>query len=143
MFKNILKALPLKIAASIGVAVLSIFGLGACGGSASAEPVTNGTYVYASDNFSMVGEVVDDTIQIDLKLGEDTGLYWAGTFQKGLANGAVFTSKANVEQLKTSAFGSLDTAKEFKIVDGKITFPFTILGTTRTIELEKNSSVTN
>jgi hypothetical protein len=139
MFKN-----TIKIVAAVAIAIVAMLGLSACGGSASAEPTNlNGTWVYTSDGYAMVAEVKDDTILVNLKLRDDIGLYWAGDFKNPAKDGDVFTSKANVEQLKASLFGSQDSAKEFKIVDGKITFQFTIMGTTRTIELEKNSSSTN
>jgi len=134
----------LKKLFALVLVIFAAIALTGCGGSASAEPTNmNGTYVYTDDGFAMVGEVKDGTILINLRLRDDTGLYWSGDFKSVAKDGDVFTSKANVEQLKTSLFGSQDTAKEFKIVDGKITFQFKIMGTSRTIELEKNSSSTN
>jgi hypothetical protein len=144
MFKNFIKALPIKIAASIGVAVLSIFGLSGCGGSATAEPTNlNGTYVFTDGAFAMVGEVVDDTILIHMKGENSQSLYWSGDFKNPAKDGDVITSKGNLEQMKKSLTGSTADVKEFTIVDGKITFELRMMGVTTQIELEKNSSSTN
>jgi len=133
-----------KILASLIIATFAVIGISACGGSAAAGPTNyDGTYVFTDGEFAMVGEVKQDTILVNLKLGNDTGLYWSGNFKSVVKNGDTITSKANVDQLKTSLYGSQDAAKEFKIVDGKITFSFTMMGVTKTIELEKNSSSTN
>lgn len=148
MLKNIFRALPLKIAASIGVAVLSIFGLSGCAGPASADPTNlNGTWVSVADNSSpvpsFVAEVKDGTILINMTMSNDTGLYWSGTFESSAVDTHKITSVGNVEHMKTSLFGSSAKTKEFTYEGGSIRFTFSIMGVSHVVELEKNSSSTN
>lgn len=148
MLKNVLKALPIKIAASIGVAILSIFGLSGCASSASADPTNlNGTWVSIADDASaapnFVAEVKDDTILINMTMGNDTGLYWSGTFESRAVDTHKITSTGNIEHMSTSLFGSSAKSKEFTYEGGSIRFTFSILGVSHLVELEKNSSSTN
>lgn len=130
--------------AVLAVAALSVLGLSACGGSASAEPTNlNGTYVFVDGDFGMVGEVKGDTIQVQLKSNDSLGLYWTGDFKNPAKDGDKILSHANVEALSKSATGSQDSTKEFEIADGKIAFQMSMMGVSKTIELEKNSSSTN
>lgn len=143
MIKNIFKALPLKIAASIGIAFLSIFGLGACGTDDATPHDLTGTYVFKDGDLAMVGEVTGGTIQINMQGRGVYSLYWAGDFAKTAKTGDKVNSAANVEQLKGSMTGSMDKTKEFAIDGDSISFKMTMMGVTKDIQMEKNSSSVN
>lgn len=128
-----------KLFAAIALSIFAIVGLSACQfEDASAQPNNlNGTWTYTDGDFGMVAEVKDDTILVNMKTGDNMGLYWSGTFKHDAKDGEVVVSKANREQLDASMTGSQDDAKEFTITDGRITFPFSIMGQKRTIELNR------
>lgn len=140
MFKH-----TIKIAAVIVISIASVFGLSACGGSASAEATNlDGTYVYTtSGDNAIVAEVKQDTILINFKNDDNLGLYWSGTFKSLAKDGDTINSAGNVEQLQKSATGSQDSAKEFAIGDGTISFKMSMMGQSKVIELKKNSASTN
>lgn len=131
---NIRKSIAVLI-----VVIASVLAFGACSSGTQVPKTvsTVGAWVHVDGDFSMAGEVKGDTIVINMKLNDSEGLYWAGSFPTAFKEGDVVTSKGNQEQLKSSLFGSSDAAKEFKFVDGKLTFPFTMMGVTKTIELTR------
>ena len=141
---TILKALPLRAAAAVGIAVFSIFGLGACGAAGDNDPMTTtGTWVSTDDSHAFVSEITGGTIEIYITTSGDKSLYWAGTFKDSVKDNTSIISAANTDQLKTSMLGSQDPTKEFTVRGGNIYFDMSMMGTKKNVELQKNSSSTN
>lgn len=71
---------------------------------------------------------------IDMKMGDETtqSNYWYGSFENPISDPAVITSKVldNGQLYLSSA-----TSKDFNYKDGKLTFQFSALGTTSTLEM--------
>lgn len=98
-----------------------------------------GDWGYSSDTFSFEAEVAADEITIYILLDEGTskGLYWTGTFLEEVKDGDTILSKADVDALASSLYGSGDEEKKFTFTDGKLVYEFSIMGTTTTVQLEK------
>lgn len=75
-----------------------------------------------------------DGIEISIVGNDSTSLYWKGTFPLGTDK---ITSIADREALDASILGSQDSNKVFAIDGDKITFKMSMMGTTKTIKLEK------
>lgn len=110
--------------------------LSACGGTStkSSGPL-DGTWKSTAPD--MTAKVINNTIEIDFTRQGETALYWKGTLPPTSADGAEITSSGDTDAMNESMFGSEDSSKKFVYTNGKITFPFGILGTTQTVELEK------
>lgn len=108
--------------------------LSACGGSSSTGPASlNGTW--KSDSPSFTAHISNNQIEIDMTGDGSSALYWKGTMPSSMANGAKTLSVADKQALDAALMGSGDDTKQFIYKDGKLQFPFRILGTTQTVEL--------
>lgn len=90
----------------------------------------NGTW--KAEGFEAV--IAADTIEINIVSTDSKSLYWKGTFSSGTDK---ITSIADTEALSMSLLGSQDSEKVFGIDGDKITFKMSMMGTTKTIRLEK------
>lgn len=132
---SIVGFIVLLVALLIAVVLHSVF---------SQEPVEqedlNGRWESVGDDFAMTAFVENDDFQIELHLADGTrGLYWKGNFPLPEETSSEFSifSQADSDALELSLFGSNLEEKEFVYNSGNIEFEFTILGTTRTISMEK------
>lgn len=116
------------------VLVVLALSLSACGGTSSTGSL-NGTW--KSDSPSMTAHISNNTIEIDMTGGDSSALYWKGTMPSSTADGAELLSNGDTKAMDNSMLGSQDASKRFVYKDGKLTFTFGILGTTRTVELER------
>lgn len=130
----------------LGVVVLALLlivgGIFVMSDRSSAEPREdlNGQWVGESNPALQFEAVIDgDQIEIDLLLDDVRGLYWVGDLDINgqIEDGDTLYSKADMEQLDMSLFGSLSPNKTFQYSDGKIGFTFEIRGTVHQIELEE------
>lgn len=108
--------------------------------TASAPVSLDGTWT--SDDPQMVAHISNDKILINLTLDEETtGLYWKGSLDTSIIENetvdAMLYSKGDTQAMEASLMGSQDSAKKFLYKDGKLSFKFTILGTTQTVHLER------
>jgi hypothetical protein len=99
----------------------------------------NGNWNYKSDSLSFEASVSSKRITIYILLQDDSkGLYWQGTFPEKAQEGDTITSQADTEALASSLYGSSDESKKFKFQDGKLSYEFSIMGTTTDVQLQKN-----
>jgi hypothetical protein len=104
------------------------------------QPSENGTDAkpaslvgtWKADGFEAT--VAENSIEINIVSDDSKSLYWKGTFESGTNK---ITSIADREALDASMMGSQDSDKVFMIEGDKITFEMSMLGTTKTIKLEK------
>lgn len=75
-----------------------------------------------------------DSIEVNIVSTDSKSLYWKGTFPSGTDK---ITSVGDREALDVSMLGSQDKDKVFNIDGDKISFEMSMLGTTKTIRLEK------
>lgn len=96
-----------------------------------------GDWAFQDGDFGMKAEVSANSILITLVAGDSSGLYWAGSFVPEADPGNAIVSKAERDLLDKSLFGSQDSKKTFAITEDTIEFPFTMMGVTKTVKLEK------
>jgi hypothetical protein len=107
----------------------------ACGGHSSTGSL-NGTW--KSDSPSMTAHISNDTIEIDFALQDgDHAMYWKGSAPASASDGSTFVSKGDTQTMGNEALTSSSSTKRFVYKNGKLSFPFSILGTTRTVELKQ------
>lgn len=123
-----------KLFAAIAVLALAI-SVSSCSSSNASESMSfAGTWTNADDTMSAT--ISDSNIEIFL-VGQDAKvLYWKGTFPK-LATGDDIVSEADREALDASIAGSQDSTKDFHYEDGKLSFSMSMMGVTKTVELER------
>jgi hypothetical protein len=144
-----------KKTAALVTLVLALVFLTACGQAdktaapaVNAVPVKivpfslNGTWhTDPSDTSSMVAEISDDTITINLvdKKADTTFLYWKGTWTTPTTstNGTKIVSDADVEALASSLLASQNPNKEFTYSNHELTFVWTMMGMTKNVHLKK------
>ena len=81
-----------------------------------------------------------DSIEIDwITEADDTrALYWAGTYEAPTAAGAFdWDSQNDTAKTETALLASSDPTKTFSYNDGIISYEVTVLGVTKTVELER------
>lgn len=105
----------------------------------SAKVNLTGTWVADLDNgLGFAADVTATDISVSLTMEDSSALYWLGTFSgTDVINGQKITSEADVEALAGSIFGSQDAEKTFTYTDGKLTFPFSIMGVSQVVKLVK------
>jgi hypothetical protein len=121
---------------SLLAVVLVALSLSACQSTSSAPikeaPVSlNGSW--KADGVEAV--ISTDSIKINLVSSDGAkSLYWKGTFPSGTDK---ITSVGDREALDITILGSPDKTKVFNVDGNKITFEISMMGTTKTVRLEK------
>lgn len=110
--------------------------LSACGGPSSSDPDSL-SGIWKSDSPSMTAHISNNQIEIDLTGDGSSALYWKGTIPASAVNGSQLVSDGDTAAMDASLMGSGDDSKQFVYKDGKLQFAFSIMGVTRTIELEQ------
>ena len=108
---------------------------------AQEKPVVDnltGSWKFDDGNIQFAAEITANAIEMNLVANESEALYWAGTFQSKAFDGKEIVSKADVDALSRSLFGSQDKTKDFVYDDGTIKFKFRMMGVTKTVTLEKS-----
>lgn len=84
--------------------------------------------------------ITADTITIDWVAdgGATTSIYWVGTFEPPTEESGSFTSVRDKEATHPALLASTEDSKEFMFDGETITYKVSALGTTTTVELEKN-----
>lgn len=116
------------------LAVLLATSLSACGGASSDSSLTG---TWKSDSPQMVAHISNNQIQIDMVADGSSALYWKGTLPSSVSSGSTVISVGDTAAMEDSLLGSQYASKKFVYKDGKLTFPFSILGMTSTVKLEK------
>jgi hypothetical protein len=122
-----------KLIAMLAVVLVGI-SLSACQSSDSGSDAKPASLVGAWKAEGLEATVAADSIEINFVSTESKSLYWKGTFASGTDK---ITSVGDREALDSAMLGSQDANKVFNIEGGKITFKITMLGTTKTVKLEK------
>lgn len=96
-----------------------------------------GEWYYEKDGTEFKAVVAGREIKVDwTSEGDVTGLYWHGTFET--AESPTVTLQSQKIELPDEIVLSQDATKDFRITqDGAMTFQFSALGFTRTIELRR------
>lgn len=131
---------------SILFALLALVLVSACSSTAASESESNGVTVTAGtwsmvdsdDTLNMEAIVKDDNIVITWITDNTSSLYWKGSFPKTAQDDEDIVSKGDTEEMAQSLLGSQDDKKTFTISDGVLSFPMTVMGTTRVIKLEQS-----
>lgn len=99
----------------------------------------NGKWTADLNNSTMVATISDDGIEIQWATGNDSALYWKGTFKVPSSIGAKFdvVSVADQGAMQESILASQDTMKTFTYEHGKISFILRAVGVTTKVELHK------
>jgi hypothetical protein len=95
----------------------------------------NGTW--SSSDPAMVATVSDNQIVIDFVMQNRRSLYWKGTLPSAIRRGVSVISVADKQALAEALLGSEHATKTFKLVDNKLQFDLSIMGTTTTVKLSK------
>ncbi|WP_241742668.1 hypothetical protein [Arthrobacter bussei] len=84
--------------------------------------------------------VTADTITIEWVAdgGNTTSIYWIGTFEAPTEENGSFTSVRDKEATNSALLASTEDSKDFMFEGETITYKVSALGTTTTVELEKN-----
>lgn len=120
-------------------AIFFVSTLVACGDDAQSQtPITKSDLIGSwkgvddSGKERFVTDISSDRIEIYWLLEHSSdAIYWVGTFPDSLV------SVADQVAMENSLLASQSDTKEFKIVNGRLTFEASALGTTRTIHLQK------
>jgi len=141
-----------KLLASLGVLV-AIVTLSACGSShttstqlaatkANVSVDLNGTWHQSNvgiRGITMVAHIADGSIEIDMKLNDESGIYWVGDFAPppAVSNSSEVTSDGDVETMSLDILASQDLTKTFTYNNGELSFPFSIMGESTVVQLSK------
>lgn len=96
----------------------------------------NGLWEYKKNESRFVALVKDNKISIDMENGQTSMRYWMGTFKGSETAGAMITSEALDGDV---AVMSQAEAKNFYITETAITFGFTAMGKTVSIEMTRSA----
>lgn len=122
--------MPRKFAVLILTLVIALL---ACG-TASADSLV-GTWHSSSPR--MVAYIQGSAIEIDLRRGGDSALYWRGTMFPSVRNNTRIVSIGDTYIMSLSVFGSQDSRKKFLYRNGVLSFKFSILGMTQKVRLRR------
>lgn len=95
----------------------------------------------------MDATIENDTIQVNITMPSNessrsdvSGLYWTGTFNTGGDNLSPFsvTSVGDTGAMDEAMFGSQDSSKVFYYNNGVLSFPFSMMGVSTTVELSRS-----
>jgi hypothetical protein len=146
-FRYILPAiLCALVAVALAVAFTSIKGASATTtqGTPSRPVILDGHWHQTKSGISaavMDATVKNNEIQINVTMsGESTGLYWKGSFDSGGSNLDPFsiTSVGDTKAMDLSLYASQDSSKVFYYHNGVLSYPFSIMGVSTTVELSRS-----
>jgi hypothetical protein len=141
----------------VPIALAAAFALSGCGGAdAPSTETVESEIAEAPQTPDLVGEwkqsnsnseddyqqatLTADTITIDWVAdgGDTTSVYWVGTFEAPTEASGTFTSVRDAEATDLALLASTDDTKEFTYEGETISYKVSLLGTTMTVNLEKN-----
>jgi hypothetical protein len=139
---------------SLALLLLGVFGVFSANSSASTNTSTSvtqhqptnldGSWKMAKSGIPgavMTATIRNKTIRIDVTMSNDvSGLYWTGTFDTGGDNLSPFsvTSTGDTAAMAEAMFGSGDSTKVFYYNNGVLSFPFSMMGVSTTVELSRS-----
>lgn len=92
-------------------------------------------------NAVMTADIKGGKIRIDVTMsGDASGLYWAGTFDTGGSNLSPFsvTSIGDMQAMSDAMFASEDSSKIFYYDNGVLSFPYSIMGVSTTVQMYRS-----
>lgn len=90
-------------------------------------------------NVTMTAEVYTDSIQIAMKTGSTTGIFWLGTFDEDQVPTGKINSLPDQDALANDIFASNETIKTFIYQDGILSFDFSIMGVHSTVRMTRGA----
>lgn len=138
-----------KVVITIIVLFAVVVALSGCGGSevtpatSSASSETTQAPEPTKEKITMNGNwkadifeatVTDNLIVINIVADDTKSIYWQGTFPTGSDE---VVSVGDREVMDAALLASQDSEKTFNLADGKISFDFTMMGTTKTVHMKK------
>lgn len=94
----------------------------------------SGTWVAENNGATFTAEIVDNTISVTMSRADTSMLYWYGWFDPNALSGdTVVSNKLDIDK---PVLSQVDI-KQFSIGDGVMTFDFTAMGNTTTVELSR------
>ena len=144
---NRIRTAALIITALVAAAVLS-----ACGGGSTPAPQAaaasttqtekaqslDGTWTNSDPDLHVSAIIADGHIQMSFVDGNESSLYWKGTFPSQAKDGDTITSQGDVEAMQASLMGSQDDTKQFDYNNGQLSYKLTAMGVTKTMTLTKS-----
>lgn len=101
--------------------------------------IGNWAQVNGEPDATMTAEITGEAIQINMETRDSSSIYWLGSFDTtgDLTTTFDVESQGDQDAMALSLFGSGDPTKTFAYKDGKISYGFTIMGSTTTVYLAK------
>lgn len=111
----------------------------AAAAEAQAPVSLNGHWTADLNDSTMIATVTDDGIEIQWATGNESALYWKGTFRVPNSFGSKFdvVSDADVGAMSSSFLASQDTLKTFTYEHGRLHFTMSAVGITRVVYLTR------
>jgi hypothetical protein len=103
--------------------------------AAPASLVGHWTQVRGMPGDTMVADITNDKITIQMTLGNSTGLYWVGTFDPTKAAAGSIVSVGDTDAMSTQLFASNEKTKTFFYKDGGLSYGFSMMGVSSTVYL--------
>jgi hypothetical protein len=99
----------------------------------------NGKWAADMNSSTMLATVTDDGIEIQWANGDDSALYWKGTFSVPKDAGSKFQviSQADRPTMSGSMLASQDETKTFVYENNTINFSVTVIGVTTKVHLHR------
>jgi hypothetical protein len=88
------------------------------------------------DGMSFDAQISDDSIQIMVKMDGSEGIYWLGSFDPNVIAGTI-ESQGDSDAMALEIFASQESFKTFTYKDGTLSFQFSMLGISQTIQLTR------
>jgi hypothetical protein len=88
------------------------------------------------DGVSVTAEISSDSIQIMVKMDGTEGIYWLGSFDPKIIAGTI-ESQGDSDAMALEIFASQESVKTFTYKDGTLSFQFSMLGISQTIQLTR------
>lgn len=91
------------------------------------------------NGITFTAEVAKSSIQINMETRDSSSIYWLGSFDTETDPASLFqvTSLGDTDAMSESLFGSRDKTKKFSYEDGRLSYEFKMMGTTKTVHLVK------
>lgn len=101
------------------------------------------TQVKGFNGVTMVADITDDSIQINMTMGNETSIFWLGSFDVGYGDNPATkpietVSLPDQDALHESIFGSSETTKTFSFDGEYLSFDFSMMGLHSTVELTRS-----
>jgi len=92
-------------------------------------------------NVKMTATITENTITINMSMGDIQSVYWIGTFPvfDNVPNSFAVTSRGDTNAMSSDILASQDATKTFTYKDGELSYPFSIEGLNTTVYLSQGA----